>query len=61
MILRFSKSRTMFTIAEAEGGFMNSGRYVSDEYVKFCFTKWLFKFVHIYYRVSPTNAQERFP
>ena len=33
----------------------------SNEYVEVCFINWLFKFVQIYYRVSPTNAQERFP
>ena len=38
--------------------------YVSskcNEYAESCFLNWLFEFVQIYHRVSPTNAQERFP
>ena len=40
---------------------MNSSKQVSNVHVAFCIINWLFKFVQIYHRVSPTDAQERFP
>ena len=40
---------------------MNSARLVGNEYVEFCSINWSFKFVQIYYRISLTDVQERFP
>ena len=36
---------------------MNSGKWVRNEYVEFCFVNWLYKFVQIYYRASPCTGK----